>query len=77
MLFSNSLYIITAVILIFLTDLGCNAGSSLSCSNKGICETDGTCRCKNGYFGNSCLGTSYLFFEIGIKIDILIILFLI
>ncbi len=59
MLFSNSLYIITAVILIFLTDLGCNAGASLSCFNNGICEIDGTCRCKNGYYGKNCLGKSY------------------
>ena len=42
---------------IFLKDLGCNAGGSLSCYNNGICTTNGTCFCATGYIGNACLGT--------------------
>ena len=37
-----------------LSDLGCNSGGSLNCSNGGACLANGMCGCKFGYSGAMC-----------------------
>ena len=40
-------------ITIFLVD--CNIGGYFKCQNGGICQTDGSCFCKDGFTGFTCL----------------------